>query len=70
MKRLIALTALTSTLVGCGGGTQKVSLTGSGATFPATFYQRAFSDYTKKTEGVRVNYQATGSGAGLSLIHI
>ena len=65
MKRLIALTVLTSTLVGCGGGTQKVSLTASGATFPATFYQRVFKDYSDKTEGVQINYQATGSGAGV-----
>tara|TARA_B100001964_G_scaffold4196_1_gene4538 strand:+ start:317 stop:1273 length:957 start_codon:yes stop_codon:yes gene_type:complete len=65
MKRLIAFIALASTLVGCGGGTSEVSLSGSGATFPSTFYMRLFSDYSKKTEGVRVNYQATGSGAGI-----
>ena len=64
MKRLIAFTALASTLVACGGS-NSVRLTGSGATFPATFYQRAFNDYSKKTEGVLVNYQATGSGAGV-----
>jgi phosphate transport system substrate-binding protein len=64
MKRLIAFTTLASTLVACGGS-NSVRLTGSGATFPATFYQRAFNDYTNKTEGVFVNYQATGSGAGV-----
>jgi phosphate transport system substrate-binding protein len=65
MKRLIAFTALASTLVACGGSSNSVRLTGSGATFPATFYQRVFNDYSKNTEGVIVNYQATGSGAGV-----
>ena len=64
MKKLIAFTALASTLVACGGS-NSVRLTGSGATFPATFYQRVFKDYSDKTEGVLVNYQATGSGAGV-----
>ena len=65
MKKLIAFTALASTLVACGGSSNSVRLTGSGATFPATFYQRVFKDYSDKTEGVIVNYQATGSGAGV-----
>ena len=64
MKKLIAFTALASTLVACGGS-NSVRLTGSGATFPATFYMRVFKDYSDKTEGVLVNYQATGSGAGV-----
>jgi len=42
------------------------SLTGAGATFPAPFYTKAFFDYTTKYPQVTVNYQAVGSGAGIS----
>ncbi|HSS92507.1 MAG TPA: phosphate ABC transporter substrate-binding protein PstS [Candidatus Dormibacteraeota bacterium] len=42
------------------------ALTGAGATFPAPFYQKAFFDYTAKYPQVTVNYQAVGSGAGIS----
>lgn len=41
------------------------SLTGAGATFPAPLYTRWFSDYNKLTN-VKVNYQAVGSGAGIT----
>jgi len=51
---LIALTA-------CGSPT--ASLQGAGASFPAGIYQRWFSDLAK--QGVRVNYQSVGSGAGV-----
>jgi len=65
MKRLIGLTALSVTLVACGGADTGVGrLSGSGATFPAPFYTRTFSDYYKMT-GNQVNYQATGSGSGV-----
>ena len=43
------------------------NLTGAGATFPAPLYTRWFSDYNKLT-GVKVNYQAVGSGAGIKQI--
>src|SRR5260370_28630530 len=42
------------------------SLTGAGATFPAPFYQKAFFDYSAKYPQVTVNYQAVGSGGGIS----
>jgi phosphate transport system substrate-binding protein len=42
-----------------------VTLTGSGASFPAPLYSRWFQDYGKRDPLVRVNYQATGSGAGI-----
>jgi phosphate transport system substrate-binding protein len=44
-----------------------VSLTGAGATFPAPLYTKWFDEYNKLT-GVKVNYQAIGSGAGISQI--
>ncbi|HEX7264200.1 MAG TPA: phosphate ABC transporter substrate-binding protein PstS [Candidatus Dormibacteraeota bacterium] len=42
------------------------ALTGSGATFPAPFYTKAFFDYSAKYPQVTVNYQAIGSGGGIS----
>lgn len=54
--------AVTSTPVDVGSG----SLTGAGATFPAPFYTKAFFDYNAKYPAVSVNYQAIGSGGGIS----
>ncbi len=42
-----------------------ITLQGSGASFPAPLYSRWFKDFSDKNAGVRVNYQATGSGAGV-----
>src|SRR5713226_7748696 len=42
------------------------AFTGAGATFPAPFYTKAFFDYNAKYPQVTVNYQAVGSGAGIS----
>ena len=42
-------------------------VTGAGATFPAPVYSKWASEYNKAT-GVRVNYQAVGSGAGIKQI--
>lgn len=41
-----------------------IDLTGAGATFPAPIYSKWFADYAAKT-GVRINYQAIGSGGGI-----
>jgi phosphate transport system substrate-binding protein len=42
-----------------------VTLQGSGASFPAPIYSRWFREFGSKNPNVRVNYQATGSGAGI-----
>ena len=39
----------------------QATISGAGASFPAPFYQRAFST----AKGVKVNYQSVGSGAGV-----
>jgi len=39
-------------------------LTGAGATFPQPLYSKWFNDYAVKT-GVKINYQAIGSGGGI-----
>jgi phosphate transport system substrate-binding protein len=42
-----------------------ITLQGSGASFPAPLYSRWFREFSTKNPDVRVNYQATGSGAGI-----
>jgi phosphate transport system substrate-binding protein len=51
---------LALSLAGCGGTS---TLSGAGASFPAPIYQRWFQDLAGN--GVRVNYQSVGSGAGV-----
>jgi phosphate transport system substrate-binding protein len=41
-------------------------LTGAGSTFVAPVFTKAFFTYTSKNQGVTVNYQAVGSGAGIT----
>ncbi len=45
--------------------TEKVSLSGAGATFPAPLYQRWFSDFNKANPNATISYQSVGSGAGV-----
>ncbi|MGA2159565.1 MAG: phosphate ABC transporter substrate-binding protein PstS [Dehalococcoidia bacterium] len=47
--------------------TSSINLNGAGATFPAPLYTKWFDEYNKLT-GVKVNYQAIGSGGGISQI--
>ncbi len=44
---------------------QKLTINGSGASFPFPLYSVWFSEFGTKTEGVRINYQSVGSGAGV-----
>jgi len=49
----------------CGSGFAKnVELIGAGATFPYPLYSKMFDAYNKEA-GVRINYQAIGSGGGI-----
>ncbi|NDC16198.1 MAG: phosphate ABC transporter substrate-binding protein PstS, partial [Synechococcaceae bacterium WB9_2_170] len=41
----------------------QTTLNGAGASFPAPFYQRAFAGAA--AQGIMVNYQSVGSGAGV-----
>lgn len=41
-----------------------VSLQGSGASFPKPIYEKWVSEYGKANPNVKIDYQATGSGAG------
>jgi len=40
-------------------------LNGAGATFPNPVYSKWFSEYSAQHQGVEINYQAVGSGAGI-----
>jgi phosphate transport system substrate-binding protein len=42
-----------------------VRLVGSGASFPAPIYAAWFKDFSRKSNGITVDYQAKGSGAGI-----
>jgi phosphate transport system substrate-binding protein len=42
-----------------------ITLQGSGASFPAPLYSRWFREFGTKNPNIRVNYQPTGSGAGI-----
>src|SRR6516162_3884269 len=44
---------------------QNVKLIGSGASFPFPIYSAWFKDFSKQNDGVTVDYQAKGSGAGI-----
>ena len=60
----LALGAAATLLASCGGGgTTTATLNGAGASFPAAIYTRWFQDLS--SEGVNVNYQSVGSGAGV-----
>ena len=43
----------------------KVQLNGSGASFPFPLYSKWFKDFSRAESGIRVDYQAKGSGAGI-----
>jgi phosphate transport system substrate-binding protein len=63
LRRLVACTTaigLGLSTVGCGASG---TLNGAGASFPAPIYQRWFQDLAG--QGLRVNYQSVGSGAGV-----
>jgi phosphate transport system substrate-binding protein len=51
--------------VTAGNQSGSKSLSGAGATFPAPIYEKWFSDFGNK-DGVQVNYQAIGSGGGIT----
>ncbi|MDM9383151.1 phosphate ABC transporter substrate-binding protein PstS [Chlorogloeopsis sp. ULAP01] len=75
----IALTALAAGLVSCqpqtptatapgtpGAPSERVSISGAGASFPAPLYQRWFAEYNKQNPNIQISYQSVGSGAGVN----
>ncbi|MGB0722762.1 MAG: phosphate ABC transporter substrate-binding protein PstS [Gammaproteobacteria bacterium] len=61
----IVLSGLVSTVAFAPIASADVKLQGSGASFPFPIYSKWFKDYSKATDGVRVDYQSKGSGAGI-----
>jgi hypothetical protein len=61
--RLLALAAMLP--LSCAPS-DTVTIQGAGATFSAPLYKRWFLEYYLAHPNVRVNYQAIGSGAGVS----
>ncbi len=50
------------------GGGGSATLQGAGASFPNPLYQRWLSEYGRINQNVRIDYQSTGSGAGIRQI--
>ena len=69
MKRMQSLVMAMAAAV-CAGcsDTEKITLNGAGASFPAPVYQNWTYHYTQSASGVKVNYQSLGSGAGVNQI--
>jgi phosphate transport system substrate-binding protein len=47
---------------------EAVALNGSGASFPNPLYAKWIKEYEAQQKGVKINYQAVGSGAGIKAI--
>ena len=62
-----AITSTTTTATTSTTPLPIVALNGAGGTFPAPLYTKMFAAYATLT-GVQVNYQAVGSGAGITAI--
>jgi phosphate transport system substrate-binding protein len=62
MKLFLVLALLSFSVAGLAADQQE--LTGAGATFPYPLYSKMFDVYSKEY-GVKVNYQAIGSGGGI-----
>jgi len=62
VSRLLLAGALAVSVAGIGFA-QSFEFVGAGATFPAPLYLKMFDQYAKEF-GVKVNYQAIGSGGG------
>lgn len=64
MKKIFAAAALVVVVASAGAQ----NLTGAGATFPNPIYSKWFSEFTAAHPDVHINYQAVGSGAGITQV--
>jgi len=62
-RRAVGLATAASAALAIGGCGTSTTLNGAGASFPAAIYQRWFKELA--AQGVQVNYQSVGSGAGV-----
>jgi phosphate transport system substrate-binding protein len=63
---LLTLSLALTPLASCYPWSRSTTIQGCGATFPAPLYQRWFLEFYQANPTIRVNYQAIGSGAGVS----
>ncbi|HUY77976.1 MAG TPA: phosphate ABC transporter substrate-binding protein PstS [Ktedonobacterales bacterium] len=70
MLASVMLSACGTTSSGNGGVScpSTTSLTGAGSTFDAPLFSKQFEQYANATCNVQVNYQAVGSGTGISQV--
>ena len=61
---LTALGVCAMLVAGAPSYSSPLEISGAGATFPHPFYQATFDDFTRQ-HGVKVQYQAVGSGEGI-----
>ncbi|HBV87974.1 MAG TPA: phosphate ABC transporter substrate-binding protein PstS [Desulfosporosinus sp.] len=71
----LVMTALVLILAGCGEqapgtstGQEKVNLTGSGSSFVYPLLNQQIEEYRKQNSAITINYQSTGSGAGIKQV--
>jgi phosphate transport system substrate-binding protein len=68
----MALTAIiAASFIGCGGNkssSEAAKLQGAGASFPAPLYESWFKAYSASHNGVHIDYQSIGSGAGIKSV--
>lgn len=57
--------AMVASSIAVPAAAQNVRVTGAGASFPFPLYAAWFQAYSAETDGVRIDYQSTGSGAGV-----
>jgi phosphate transport system substrate-binding protein len=61
----VALSLVAVSAAACSASAQ-TKLNGAGATFPAPLYQRWIAEFAKANPNVQINYQAVGSGTGIT----
>lgn len=64
MKKIMSLIIVLLVVCMCQTSAFAKELLGAGATFPYPYYSKLFDTYNK-SKGVKVNYQAIGSGGGI-----
>jgi phosphate transport system substrate-binding protein len=74
LRWLLVVALAAGLVIGCQGSSPEVttappadpvSLVGTGASFPLIFYTKLFSEYNRLHPTVQINYQDTGSAAGI-----
>jgi phosphate transport system substrate-binding protein len=66
MKMTIRLALMAMAAMSASGIAAAQSINAAGATFPEPIYKKWFSDYKNAHPGVEINYQAVGSGGGIT----